>query len=119
HASYLTHRTVIRPWGSYTVLEEGPSFKIKRIVVHPAASLSLQLHQHRSEHWVVVEGVAQIRNGEQSYLLNKNESTFVPMNTPHRLSNPGETDLIIIEVQSGLYLGEDDIIRLDDAYGRK
>ncbi len=114
HESYLTHRTVIRPWGSYTVLEEGPLFKIKRIEVKPFASLSLQLHHRRSEHWVVVEGTAKIVNGDQDIILEHNESTFVPMLTPHRLSKP----LIIIEVQTGAYLGEDDIVRLDDSYGR-
>jgi len=118
HQSYLMHRTVIRPWGSYTVLEEGHGFKIKRIVVKPEASLSLQMHHHRSEHWVVVEGTAQVLNGKQTILLNTNESTFVPVGTPHRLSNPGKTDLVIIEVQTGQYLGEDDIVRFEDTYGR-
>lgn len=118
HASYLTHRTVIRPWGSYTVLEEGTSFKIKRIVVKPKASLSLQLHHHRSEHWVVVEGTAKVVNGDKEYLLQTNESTFVPVETKHRLSNPGDKDLIMIEVQTGSYLGEDDIVRFEDTYGR-
>lgn len=118
HESYLTHRTVIRPWGAYTVLEEGQCFKIKRIEVKPGASLSLQKHKHRSEHWVVVEGTAKIINGEQETVLETNESTFVPMDTLHRLSNPGTQPLIIIEVQTGSYLGEDDIIRLDDHYGR-
>lgn len=118
HESYLTHRTVIRPWGSYTVLEEGPCFKIKRIEVKPGASLSLQKHQRRSEHWVVVSGIANIINGDNEYALKTNESTFVPMNTPHRLSNAHSQPLIIIEVQTGEYLGEDDIIRIDDSYGR-
>lgn len=118
HESYLTHRTVIRPWGTYTILEEGPSFKIKRIVVKPGASLSLQQHTHRSEHWVVVEGTAKVINGEKECLLQINESTFVPMGTPHRLSNPTASDLVIIEVQTGHYLGEDDIVRFDDTYGR-
>ena len=118
HESYLNHRTVIRPWGSYTVLEEGPSFKIKRIVVHPQQSLSLQLHHHRSEHWIVVEGIAEVVNGEKTYPLHPNESTFVPKETQHRLSNPGQTDLVIIEVQAGSYVGEDDIVRLEDTYGR-
>jgi mannose-1-phosphate guanylyltransferase / mannose-6-phosphate isomerase len=118
HESYLTHRTVMRPWGSYTVLEEGPGFKIKRIMVRPGASLSLQVHKHRSEHWVVVSGTANVINGETEYRLKTNESTFVPLGTAHRLSNPEITDLIIIEVQTGQYLGEDDIIRLDDTYGR-
>lgn len=118
HKSYLTHRTVIRPWGSYTVLEEGPAFKIKRIIVKPHAALSLQSHQHRSEHWVVVEGSAKVINGPEEYLLKTNESTFVPMQTPHRLSNPNDTVLVIIEVQTGSYLEEDDIRRYEDTYGR-
>lgn len=118
HESYATHRTVIRPWGSYTVLEEGPCFKIKRIVVKPGASLSLQKHEHRSEHWVVVDGTASIVIGEETFLLQTNESTFVPLNTAHRLSNPAEKPLIIIEVQTGVYLGEDDIVRMEDTYGR-
>jgi mannose-1-phosphate guanylyltransferase/mannose-6-phosphate isomerase len=118
HDSYLHHRTVIRPWGSYTVLEEGPTFKIKRIVVHPHHSLSLQLHHHRSEHWIVVEGMAEVVNGDKTYQLNTNESTFVPKETKHRLSNPYDKDLVIIEVQAGSYVGEDDIVRLEDVYGR-
>lgn len=118
HVSYLHHRTVIRPWGTYTVLEEGPAFKIKRIIVKPEASLSLQQHQHRSEHWVVVEGTAKVTIGDKVFLLQTNESTFVPIGTPHRLSNPTTEDLIIIEVQTGNYLGEDDILRLEDTYGR-
>lgn len=118
HESFATHRTVIRPWGSYTVLEEGPCFKIKRIKVNPGAALSLQLHKQRSEHWVVVEGTAKIIVGDAEYSLQTNESTFVPLNTPHRLSNPTNKDLIIIEVQTGAYLAEDDIVRLEDVYGR-
>lgn len=118
HETYLTHRTVLRPWGSYTILEEGPAFKIKRIVVDPNASLSLQMHQYRSEHWIVVSGVANVVNGDKEYQLQTNESTFVPMGSQHRLSNPGNEDLIIIEVQTGSYLGEDDIVRIEDSYGR-
>lgn len=118
HESYATHRTVIRPWGSYTVLEEGPCFKIKRITVTPGASLSLQKHHKRSEHWVVVSGQANIVIGDKTFVLQTNESTFVPMNTPHRLSNPADLPLIIIEVQTGEYLGEDDIVRMEDTYGR-
>ncbi len=118
HESYLTHRTVIRPWGSYTILEEGPCFKIKRIVVNPGASLSLQTHAKRSEHWVVVSGSALVVNGDKTYTLNINESTFVAIGAKHRLSNPNQEPLIIIEVQTGQYLGEDDIVRLDDTYGR-
>lgn len=119
HPAYHLHNTVNRPWGSYTVLEEGPRFKIKRIVVKPGAALSLQLHHHRSEHWIVVQGMAQIVNGsDQPRMVNTNESTFIPAGHKHRLSNPGVIDLVLIEVQSGEYLGEDDIVRLDDKYGR-
>ena len=119
HPAYHLHDTVNRPWGSYTVLEEGPRFKIKRIVVKPGAALSLQMHHHRSEHWIVVQGMAQIINGsDQPRMVNINESTFIPAGHRHRLSNPGVIDLVLIEVQSGEYLGEDDIVRLDDKYGR-
>lgn len=119
HEAYRLHRTVARPWGSYTVLEEGPRFKIKRIVVKPGASLSLQMHHHRSEHWIVVQGMAQVVNGEAgARLVNTNESTFIPAGHRHRLTNPGVVDLVMIEVQSGEYLGEDDIVRFDDQYGR-
>lgn len=118
HQAYRLHRTVARPWGSYTVLEEGPRFKIKRIVVKPGASLSLQMHHHRSEHWIVVKGMARIVNGGEPRLINSNESTFIPAGHKHRLENPGVIDLVIIEVQSGEYLGEDDIVRFEDRYGR-
>lgn len=118
HESYINHKTVVRPWGSYTILEEGHHFKIKRIVIKPHASLSLQLHKHRSEHWVVVQGTATIINGDQKYILEQNQSTFVPINTLHRVSNHTNNELIIIEVQSGEYLGEDDIVRYEDTYGR-
>ncbi len=119
HEAYRLHRTVTRPWGSYTVLEEGPRFKIKRIKVKPGASLSLQMHHHRSEHWVVVQGMARIVNGNpEPHLVSTNESTFIPAGHRHRLENPGVIDLVIIEVQSGEYLGEDDIVRFDDQYGR-
>ncbi len=118
HDAYRLHRTVSRPWGTYTVLEEGPGFKIKRIVVQPRASLSLQLHHHRSEHWIVVSGTAQVTNGDQAFVLKTNESTFIKPGRPHRLVNPGADELVMIEVQSGEYLGEDDIVRFTDAYGR-
>jgi mannose-1-phosphate guanylyltransferase/mannose-6-phosphate isomerase len=118
HEAYRLHRTVMRPWGTYTVLEEGPGFKIKRIVVKPGASLSLQLHYHRSEHWVVVSGTARVFNGEQELLVRTNESTYIPAGHKHRLENPGIVDLVMIEVQSGGYLGEDDIVRFEDRYGR-
>ena len=118
HEAYRLHRTVARPWGTYTVLEEGPRFKIKRIVVKPGASLSLQMHHHRSEHWVVVCGMAKVTNGESVRLVNSNESTYIPAGHRHRLENPGVIDLVMIEVQSGEYLGEDDIVRFEDIYGR-
>lgn len=118
HDSHRLHRTAHRPWGTYTVLEEGPGYKIKRIVVKPGAALSLQMHRHRSEHWVVVNGTAKVTNGENEMILEENESTFVPAGSKHRLANPGESDLTVIEVQSGAYLGEDDIVRFDDVYGR-
>ena len=111
-------RTVHRPWGTYTVLEEGERFKVKRLVVYPGAALSLQLHHHRSEHWVVVTGVAQVTNGDLECRLQVGQSTYVPQGTIHRLANPGAELLEIIEVQTGSYLGEDDIIRLDDLYQR-
>lgn len=118
HESYKLHRTVHRPWGTYTILEEGLHFKIKRIVVKPGASLSLQMHHHRSEHWIVVEGMAQVVNGDHELLISTNESTFIPAGHKHRLENPGKIDLVLIEVQSGQYLGEDDIVRFQDHYGR-
>ena len=118
HEAHKLHRTVHRPWGTYTVLEEGPGFKIKRIEVKPGASLSLQMHQQRSEHWIVVSGTAQVVNGDRELTVNTNESTFIPPRNKHRLANPYNVDLVIIEVQSGPYLGEDDIVRFDDQYGR-
>lgn len=114
-----THLTVQRPWGTYTVLEHGDSFKIKRIVVKAGASLSLQMHHHRSEHWVVVSGIAKVINGEKELLVSTNESTYIPAGCQHRLENPGILDLVMIEVQSGEYLGEDDIVRFQDNYGRQ
>ena len=118
HESYKVHRTVSRPWGTYTVLEEGQRFKIKRIEVKPGASLSLQMHHHRSEHWIVVSGVAKVANGDTEFLVHTNESTYIPAGHKHRLENPGVLDLVMIEVQSGEYLGEDDIVRFEDQYGR-
>jgi mannose-1-phosphate guanylyltransferase / mannose-6-phosphate isomerase len=118
HETYLLHKTVVRPWGTYTVLEEGPGFKIKRIVVKPGARLSLQMHYHRSEHWVVVSGTARVVNGEREMFVRTNESTYIPAGHRHRLENPGKVDLVMIEVQSGSYLGEDDIVRFEDNYGR-
>ena len=114
----MSFSTTTRPWGTYTVLEEGSHYKIKRIVVNPGQKLSLQKHQHRAEHWVVIEGTAKIINGNKESILNTNESTFIPQGEKHRLENPGETPLMIIEVQTGSYLGEDDIQRFEDIYGR-
>ncbi|MBU1001808.1 MAG: mannose-1-phosphate guanylyltransferase/mannose-6-phosphate isomerase [Proteobacteria bacterium] len=112
------HVTVYRPWGSYTVLEDGPHYKIKRIVVKPGARLSLQKHHHRSEHWVVISGTAEVRVGEQELLLYENQSVDIPKTSLHRLGNPGHVPVEIIEIQSGPYLEEDDIVRYDDVYGR-
>ena len=112
------HRTVRRPWGSYTVLEESANFKIKRIVVNPGAKLSMQMHKHRSEHWVVVSGQATITNGEVQFTLNENQSTYIPKTHRHRLENASDEALSIIEVQCGEYVGEDDIVRFEDNYGR-
>jgi mannose-1-phosphate guanylyltransferase/mannose-6-phosphate isomerase len=112
------HQTVYRPWGSYTVLEERENFKIKRIVVNPGAKLSMQMHKHRSEHWVVVSGTASITNNEIEYTLQENQSTYIPQTHRHRLANNGSEPLSIIEVQCGEYVGEDDIVRFEDTYGR-
>ena len=120
HKSELTENnlTVHRPWGTYTVLEEGINFKIKRIVVNPGAKLSMQMHKHRSEHWVVVSGVATITNNDVELTLQENESTYIPKTQKHRLENRSEKPLAIIEVQCGDYVGEDDIVRFEDRYGR-
>lgn len=112
------HLTDYRPWGNYTILGEGADYKIKRIVVNPGQVLSLQMHHHRSEHWVVVSGTALVTIGEREQLICENESVFVPQTVKHRLSNQGKVPLVMIEVQSGRYLGEDDIVRFEDAYGR-
>jgi mannose-1-phosphate guanylyltransferase/mannose-6-phosphate isomerase len=112
------HRKVVRPWGWYDNIDEGEHFKVKRIQVKPGASLSLQLHHHRAEHWIVVKGVAAITNGDQLNILGENQSTYIPRGQVHRVANFGTEILEIIEVQSGSYLGEDDIVRLDDTYGR-
>ena len=118
HEAHKLHRTVHRPWGTYTVLEDSTRFKIKRIEVKPGGKLSLQMHHHRSEHWVVVSGMAKVTNGENEILVNTNESTYIPAGHKHRLENEGVVPLVMIEVQSGEYLGEDDIVRFDDQYGR-
>ena len=112
------HQRVLRPWGSYETLDECERFKVKRIIVKPGASLSLQLHHHRAEHWVVVKGTAKIVHGEQEQLLTEDQSTYIPLGVKHRLENVGVIPLEIIEVQTGSYLGEDDIVRFSDHYGR-
>jgi mannose-1-phosphate guanylyltransferase/mannose-6-phosphate isomerase len=112
------HCTVHRPWGSYEGLDEGERFQVKRIVVKPGGTLSLQMHYHRAEHWIVVRGTARVTCGDKTMLLSENQSTYIPLGEKHRLENPGRTPLELIEVQSGTYLGEDDIVRFDDAYGR-
>jgi mannose-1-phosphate guanylyltransferase/mannose-6-phosphate isomerase len=118
HAAASVHQTVHRPWGSYTILEDANDCKVKRLTVKPGHVLSLQLHHRRSEHWTVVEGTAKVRIGEEEFLLQRNESAYIPMNTVHRLENPTATDIHLIEVQCGDYFGEDDIVRLEDRYGR-
>ena len=112
------HREVFRPWGKYESIEVGEGYQTKKLTVNPGAKLSVQKHYHRSEHWVVVSGVAKVTNGDKTFILNKNESTYIPIDTIHSLENYGETPLEIIEVQCGSYLGEDDIVRFDDIYGR-
>lgn len=114
----ILHRRVFRPWGSYEGVDAGDRFQVKRIVVNPGATLSLQMHYHRAEHWVVVKGTAKVVNGEKEMLLTENQSTYIPLGTVHRLENPGKLPLELIEVQSGAYLGEDDIVRFEDQYGR-
>jgi mannose-1-phosphate guanylyltransferase / mannose-6-phosphate isomerase len=118
HDTFKLHRTVSRPWGTYTVLQEGEGFKIKRVEVKPGASLSLQMHHHRNEHWVVVSGTAEVLNGKKTFILETNQSAYIPAGNRHRLGNPGTINLVVIEVQSGDYLGEDDIVRFEDDYGR-
>ncbi len=112
------HRQVHRPWGWYDSVDSGPRFQVKRIMVKPGASLSLQMHHHRAEHWIVVSGTAEVTNGDKVILLSENQSTYIPVGQVHRLANPGKVPLEIIEVQSGSYLGEDDIVRFEDSYGR-
>jgi mannose-1-phosphate guanylyltransferase/mannose-6-phosphate isomerase len=113
------HREVFRPWGSYDSIDHGDRFQVKRLTVKPGASMSLQMHHHRAEHWIVVAGTARITRGEETFLLEENQSTYIPLGTKHRIENPGKIPLHIIEVQSGTYLGEDDIVRFEDRYGRE
>jgi mannose-1-phosphate guanylyltransferase / mannose-6-phosphate isomerase len=114
----ISHRKVLRPWGSYDSIQDGERFQVKRIVVKPGASLSLQKHHHRAEHWIVVSGTAEVTCDDKVFLLGENQSTYIPLGSKHRLRNPGKVALELIEVQSGSYLGEDDIVRYDDVYGR-
>jgi mannose-1-phosphate guanylyltransferase / mannose-6-phosphate isomerase len=113
------HREVFRPWGSYDSIENGPRFQVKRLKVKPGATLSLQMHHHRAEHWIVVSGTARITRGDEVFLLEENQSTYIPVGVRHRIENPGKIPVHIIEVQSGSYLGEDDIVRFEDRYGRE
>jgi mannose-1-phosphate guanylyltransferase/mannose-6-phosphate isomerase len=108
----------VRPWGSYEGIDQGVRFQVKRIVVNPAAKISLQMHHHRAEHWIVVKGTALVTNGDQEIMLTENQSTYIPVGVTHRLMNTGKIPLELIEVQSGAYLGEDDIVRFEDTYGR-
>ena len=117
-SEHTLHRQVHRPWGWYDSIDHGPRFQVKRIMVKPGASLSLQMHHHRAEHWIVVSGTAEVTNGDKVILLTENQSTYIPLGQVHRLANPGKVPLEIIEVQSGSYLGEDDIVRFEDNYGR-
>jgi mannose-1-phosphate guanylyltransferase/mannose-6-phosphate isomerase len=112
------HREVHRPWGSYDSIENGPRYQVKRLSVKPGASMSLQLHHHRAEHWIVVAGTARITRGDEVFMLEENQSTYIPLGVKHRIENPGKIELHIIEIQSGSYLGEDDIVRFEDVYGR-
>jgi mannose-1-phosphate guanylyltransferase/mannose-6-phosphate isomerase len=113
------HRRVYRPWGAYESIDSSDRFQVKHITVNPGSSLSLQMHHHRAEHWIVVKGSAKVTRGDEVFILSENESTYIPLGTQHRLENPGKIPLELIEVQSGSYLGEDDIVRFDDVYGRK
>jgi mannose-1-phosphate guanylyltransferase/mannose-6-phosphate isomerase len=115
---HTLHRKVHRPWGWFDSIDEDKQFKVKRVMVKPGASLSLQKHHHRAEHWIVVKGTAEITKGDKVFLLTENQSTYIPLGEVHRLANPGTLPLEIIEVQSGSYLGEDDIVRFEDTYGR-
>ena len=112
------HRKVYRPWGFYDSIDHGDRFQVKRIVVKPGGKLSLQMHHHRAEHWIIVCGTAEVTRGDEVYLVSENESTYIPLGVTHRLANPGAIPLEMIEVQSGSYLGEDDIVRFEDTYGR-
>ena len=115
---HIHHREVYRPWGKYDSVDQGDRYQVKRITVKPGAKLSVQMHHHRAEHWIVVKGTARVTNGGKTYLVAENESTYIPIGQVHALENPGKIELEMIEVQSGSYLGEDDIVRFEDRYGR-
>jgi len=115
---HMNHREVYRPWGVYDSIDNGERYQVKRITVKPGAKLSVQMHHHRAEHWIVVSGTAKVTNGDKTYLVAENESTYIPIGQVHALENPGVIPLELIEVQSGTYLGEDDIVRFEDCYGR-
>jgi mannose-1-phosphate guanylyltransferase/mannose-6-phosphate isomerase len=115
---HLAHTRVHRPWGYYESIDNGDRFQVKRIMVKPGAALSLQMHHHRAEHWIVVSGTAKVTRGEETFLVAENESTYIPIGIKHRLENPGKVPLFLVEVQSGGYLGEDDIVRFEDLYKR-
>jgi mannose-1-phosphate guanylyltransferase/mannose-6-phosphate isomerase len=117
-SEHVSHSRVYRPWGYFESIDAGDRFQVKRIMVKPGEALSLQMHHHRAEHWVVVSGTAKVTRGEEQYLVSENESTFIPVGVKHRLENPGKVPLYLIEVQSGSYFGEDDIVRLEDKYKR-
>jgi mannose-1-phosphate guanylyltransferase len=117
-SEWKLHREVFRPWGKYDSIGFGERYQVKRITVKPGARLSVQMHHHRAEHWIVVSGSAKVTNGEKIFLLSENESTYIPVGIIHALENPGKVNLELIEVQSGSYLGEDDIVRIEDIYGR-
>jgi mannose-1-phosphate guanylyltransferase/mannose-6-phosphate isomerase len=117
-SEHVHHTKVHRPWGDYESIDTGSRYQVKRLCIKPGASLSLQMHHHRAEHWVVVKGTARITRGDETFLLTENESTYIPLGVQHRLDNPGTIPLEIIEVQSGSYLGEDDIVRFEDRYNR-
>lgn len=117
-SEHSIHREVYRPWGMYDSIDSGHRYQVKRITVEPGAKLSVQMHHHRAEHWIVVSGTAKVTNGDKSYLVTENQSTYIPVGQVHALENPGVIPLELIEVQSGSYLGEDDIVRFEDVYGR-
>jgi mannose-1-phosphate guanylyltransferase/mannose-6-phosphate isomerase len=117
-SEHLSHRRVYRPWGYYESIDDGERFQVKRIMVKPGAALSLQMHHHRAEHWIVVSGTAKVTCDDKTVLLSENQSTYIPLGMKHRLENPGKLPLFLVEVQSGSYLGEDDIVRFEDVYKR-